>query len=271
MKLRSALLFALMPIIAFARSLPLHVIRGYPVVEEVYIDNSGPYRFLVDTGTQSSAVRSDLAGKLKLRPAYRIEVATNAGSHTMVATIANRVSLGSKSVERVELAVHDLAGVRNLDRGIQGVLGQNFLSHFNYLLDYRSRRLIFDAAVPTGDRIEFERIAERPAIKAVREGESLRLVLDSGSSDLILFTDRTEGRDAMAHARLTAAASQRCIRMSRAAELSVGAEVMRNVVVGFAPRDPVRLEDGLLPTSLFKAIYFSNEDNFVVLNATPPW
>jgi predicted aspartyl protease len=270
MKLRSALLFALMPIIAFARSLPLHVIRGYPVVEEVYIDNAGPYRFLIDTGAQSSAIRSDLAEKLKLRPAYRIEVATNAGSQAMVATMANRVSLGSKSSTGVELAVHDLAGIRCLDRGIQGVLGQNFLSHFNYLLDYRNRSLTFDTALPGGDRIEFEGIDQRPAIKAVREGKSLRLVLDSGASDLILFSEQADGRDAMAEARLIAATSQRYIRMSRAPELSVGSEVMRNVVVGFAPRDPVRLEDGLLPTSFFKAIYFNNEQHFVILNAMLP-
>src|SRR5258708_4151369 len=145
MKVGNALIYALMPIIAFGgNSVPLRVTRNYPIVDGVYINGAGPYRFLLDTGAQSSAVRSDVAERLKLRGAYRIEVLTQAGTHDRVATIADRVSLGDQSVQRVELAMHDLAGVRYLDRGIQGVLGQNFLSRFNYLLDYKNRRLVFD-------------------------------------------------------------------------------------------------------------------------------
>ena len=242
--------------------------RCYPVVERVYVNGAGPFRFLLDTGAQSSAVRSDVAEKLRLRPAYRLDVATNAGSHEMIGTIADRVSLGDRSLERVELVVHDLAGIRCLDRSIQGVLGQNFMSRFNYLLDYKNRRLVFDDAPqpPAGDRVKFERIDERPAIRIEGQRKALRLVLDSGSSDLILFADPGEWPDSTTQARLVGTASQQRIRMSWAPELRVGSEVMRNVAAGIVARGSARLEDGLLPTSLFKAIYFDNNGNFVILN-----
>jgi hypothetical protein len=238
-------IFMLMPIITSGdNSVPLRIARSYPVVERVHVNGAGPFRFLIDTGAQSSAVRLDVAEKLHLRPAYRLDIATSAGSHEMIGTIADRVSLGDRSVERVELVMHDLAGVRCVDRNIQGVLGQNFLSKFNYLLDYKNRRLVFDDAPepPLGTRIRFERIDECPVIRIEGPRKPLRLVLDSGSSD----------------------------RMAWLPELRVGSEVMRNLEVGIAPRDSVRLDDGLLPTSLFKAIYFNNKEDFIILNATLP-
>src|SRR5262249_36008648 len=160
----SALFCLLMPIITFARSVaPLHIVRGFPIVEEVYINSSGPYHFLLDTGAQSSAIRPDLAAKLNLRPAYQVQLVTTGGSRPIAATIADRVSLGSQSVERVELDVHELTGIRCVDRHIQGVLAENFLSHFNYLLDYKNRRLVLADTTPSGDRVRFERIDQRPA------------------------------------------------------------------------------------------------------------
>jgi hypothetical protein len=269
MKARISLICVLMPIIASAGdSVPLRMVRSYPVVERVYVNGAGPFRFLIDTGAQSSAVRSDVAEKLRLRPAYRLDVATNAGSHEMIGTIADQVSLGDRSLEGVELVVHELAGIRCLDRSIQGVLGQNFISRFNYLLDYKNRRLVFDDGPqpPAGARVKFERIDERPAIRIEGPRKALRLVLDSGASDLILFADPGELQAATGQARLMATASQQRIQMSWAPELRVGSEVIRNVAVGIAPQDSARAEDGLLPTSLFRAVYFDNREGFVILN-----
>jgi hypothetical protein len=269
MKVGIALICVLMPIIAVAGdTVPLRLARNYPIVEGVYINGGGPYRFLLDTGAQTSAVRADVAERLRLRPAYRIEMATHAGSHDMVATIADRVSLGGQSVEQVELAVHELAGIRCVDRAVQGVLGQNFLSKFNYLLDYRNRRLVFDDEEAKGERIPFERVDGRPAIRAVSGGKLWRLVLDSGASDLIFFADAGEWGATSGKARLVATGSQRDVRMTWLPEMRVGAEVMRNIAVGVGPRDSARAEDGLLPTALFRGVYFDNREGFVVLNGT---
>jgi hypothetical protein len=272
MKAQIAPICLLVPIIAFAgNSVPLRLTRNYPVVEGVYVNGAGPFRFLLDTGAQSSSIRLDVARELHLKPAYRVNVATNAGSHEMIGTMVDRISLGDRPVERVELVMHDLAGIGCLDRRIQGVLGQNFLSKFNYLLDYKNRRLVFDDAPqpPPGARIKFERIDQCPAIQIEGPRKPLRLVLDSGSSDLILFADPAEW-PAAAEARLMGTASQQRVKMSWLPELRVGSEVMRNVAVGIAPRDPARGQDGLLPTSLFKAVYFNNREDFVILNATLP-
>ena len=83
---------------------------------------------------------------------------------------------------------------------------------------------------------------------------------------MILFADAGAWPATTAQTRLMATASQQRIKMSWVPELRVGSEVMRNVAAGIVARGSARLEDGLLPTSLFKAIYFDNNGDFVILN-----
>ena len=48
-----------------------------PVFADVSIGKQGPYRFLVDTGAQTSLIDPKLAAELRLKPEFRVEVVTD--------------------------------------------------------------------------------------------------------------------------------------------------------------------------------------------------
>lgn len=63
---------------------------GHPIVDGVYVNCHGPYRFLVDTGSNVNLIDQKLAQSIGLTAAFQTELATSAG-----ATVAS----GNKEVE----------------------------------------------------------------------------------------------------------------------------------------------------------------------------
>jgi hypothetical protein len=57
--------------------------------------------------------------------------------------------------------------------------------------------------------------------------------------------------------------------MGRVRTLTVGSQQFRDIMVALPasqPPDAERLDNGLLPTSLFKTLYVNSREGFVVLN-----
>jgi len=113
------------------------------VLKEVYLNGQGPFHMMVDTGAASCLIRASVANKLRLRAVYAVEQETVAGVKRVPAAILDEVRVGSASDQGVEVLMTDVALA-----GIDGVLGQSWLARHDYLLDYRGRRLVLDAASP---------------------------------------------------------------------------------------------------------------------------
>ena len=66
----------------------------------------------------------------------------------------------------------------------------------------------------------------------------------------------------------TTSIGRRRFRPCRLASLQVGSTVLRNVKAVLAPLLPgeIRPQKGMLPLSVFDAVYFNNEESFVILN-----
>jgi hypothetical protein len=62
-------------------------------------------------------------------------VATAAYSQASIGVL-DSLTVGSHTVEKPWVVVQNLAPIQAADRKIRGVLGENFLAHFNLLLDY---------------------------------------------------------------------------------------------------------------------------------------
>src|ERR1700722_8909365 len=61
-------------------SVTLHITMGRPVVDSVFLNGEGPFRFLIDTGAQSNQIEASIARQLRLTPTFRTEMATVAGT-----------------------------------------------------------------------------------------------------------------------------------------------------------------------------------------------
>lgn len=260
----------------------VRLLRGRLAVVPVYVNGGGPFDFLLDTGTTSTLVTTELAARLGLRAADRVTLVTVAGERAAARARLGRLEVGGRTATDVEALLCGLEQVRALDERLSGVLGQNFLQHFNYTLDYGARLLKFDdegGRPPAGERVPFERAEGKLLVAAVpAEGaaRALRLVLDAAATGLILFDERPEGLAPDSFARgvrlaLTEAGGV-ASRVARLRALRVGSLRLADLPVALLP-DPagreLRAEDGLLPTSLFRSVYFNNAEGFVIFDPRP--
>jgi hypothetical protein len=229
---------------------------GRPIVDQVFINGQGPYRFLLDTGAQTNQLQAALARKLSLQPSFRAALDTTAGT-TLVKRggTVSRVSLGAATAINQKFLFTELEAVRMLSPGIQGVIGQEFLSHFDYLLDFGNRRLTFGEAAPEGLKMETRVIDGRPAIKT-SEGE---LVLDSGTDAAILQRGGfgEEGT-------IRTASGSAAVRVLGNLRIRIGGREYRPEMTLFAPQSLLE-GDGELPACMFRELYISSSGHYVVL------
>jgi predicted aspartyl protease len=260
-------------------SVAFKTVAGGLVVVPVLVDGRGPFDFVLDTGTNSTVVDTELARLLGLRPTGRVSMSIPGGARTVPRARLQSLTLGAMAVHDLEALCADLGALRRVAGSVRGIVGQPFLSRFNYLLSYEDRRLeIRDGAEAPlrGVRLPFDTdegriVVAAPAPTASRER---RLVLDSGASHLVLFdrpaerpgVDVTEGAEG-AFATMSHAAMR--VRTGRIRHLAVGGQTFHDLPLVLMPEtasaEP-RVEDGLLPTRLFRAVYFDNRERFVLLN-----
>jgi predicted aspartyl protease len=263
-------------------SVPLRVVGDRLVVVPVMVNGRGPFDFLLDTGTNTTVVDPGLAEELGIGAEDRVSMITPGGERIVPRGRLESVTVGPKTVEGLEALWADLPGIRRVRGSIRGILGQQFLSRFNYLLSYKSRRLEFEDggaidSVFRGTPLPFDdnegRILVTAPSESVREKER-RFVLDSGASQVILFDERPGGlgsdvaERAESGAILTSQDSLR-VRTGTIRTLSVGGlrfDDVPVILVHDEARAEARMEDGLLPTNLFAAVYFNNREGFVLLN-----
>lgn len=240
------------------QSARLLLVGGRPVVDGVFLGGLGPFRFLIDTGAESNQLDSSLARKLGLTPTFQVEMVTTTGLTHVPGAHLPAVTLASVTALHQEFLFSNLEGIHQLSSEIQGVLGQQFLSRFDYLLDFANRRLAFGLSSPQGgSRLDFARVHTVPAIET-SEG---RLLLDSGSDSVVLFRSIDTGPTAQIFTNAGASS----VTVLPSLRLKIAGKDYRASSAALLPQSPGR-EGGLLPTSLFRALYICNSENYVILN-----
>ena len=99
----------------------------------------------MDTGTQANEIDRELARSIGLQLEYRVELATATGTTLVGGGRGIEVALGSVRASNAEFLYPDLRGVRLVSADIQGILGEEFMARFDFLLDLKNGRLDFGA------------------------------------------------------------------------------------------------------------------------------
>lgn len=257
--------------------------QNHWIVAPVLVGGKGPFDFLLDTGANVTVITPELAQQLAIRPTARVSLQTIASSQIVPYSLLPSLSLGAQVVENLEVIYCELPEMRSLNQGVRGVLGQNFLSQFNFTLNYRDRRIEFEqdqhGAQPLGERLPVEQLGGRLIITArpsSSEQNVLRLVLDSGVSRLIIFETSSQplklGLEQSGELWVTGSTTlgQLTLRVANLLTLRLGRIRLSNLPVALVHGGPGaegRFGDGLLPTSFFSSIYFNNREGYVILNA----
>ncbi|MFL6183176.1 MAG: aspartyl protease family protein [Actinomycetes bacterium] len=243
------------------------------VVVPVTIDGSGPFRFMLDTGSSRSAVADDLASELAARLVARTEVVSSAGPEMHDVARLERVELAGARATFLLASVIPAARLRTIGSEIRGVLAQDFLSEFNYTLDYRRGRLTWDGTgiASCDNRAAVPLVAsEGRYVVKVSDGrsQSLRLVPDSGADSLVLFASpRTDDAPtAPGTVSVTGVTGSARARKARAPRLIVGDVTLPNSPAVIVERDYAE-SDGLLPLHFFASVSFNMQDGCMIVRA----
>jgi hypothetical protein len=240
-------------------------------------EGEGPFDFVLDTGADTSIVDRSIAAKLSLLPLDQVEQTTLAGVETLRRGSIPILSMGPAQAKHVTVLVQDLSEIHKLDPQLEGIAGQNFLSHFNYLIDYRNHVLRIEQAAEIqqsleGDRVAIESVENRMLIDS--EGQSrnrakMLLLLDSGVNSLVLLHSASRALDISAQESglETTSAGQVRLAVGRVRTLRVGSQEFHDIPVALPAIGPAEhIGDGLLPMALFRAVYVNNRDGFVIFN-----
>jgi Aspartyl protease len=104
------------------------------IVVPVMINNSGPYKFLLDTGTTKTILSTTVADGLAI-PKGRPQILFSADSNLPVTTRKiNVLQLGNIREQNVEVVVGKLRLMNTLQ--VDGLLGGDYLRRFKVSIDY---------------------------------------------------------------------------------------------------------------------------------------
>jgi Aspartyl protease len=274
-------------------SLSMRIIQGSMIVVPLQINGSGPYDFLVDTGAQISTVDLSLASelRLKVRGTTGISGAGTYGRHDFA--YLDQLQTGSKSVSDVLISIQDLAQLRAADPRIRGILGDNFLEHFDLLIDNRQHILCLDDSNALALAAQGEHVAliepygpandlpfTRPIVVTAKVSGLVEtpvlLRLDSGSNAAMLHVASPQMRAKIDRTTPTLKREvegvEQVFALLPGQNLEIGkhhfhevpfAVPMNSVGTGPSPR-----EDGVLPTIAFQRIFISSAAGYA---AFEPW
>lgn len=154
----------------------------------VRLSGHGPFRFLVDTGADRTAVSTALAAQLRLEPGPSATLHSATGASRVQTASVPYLELGATSARQVQAPLLDAVHM-----GADGILGLDALRSQRVLFDFAQRSI---SVVPSAKRLSREekgtivvtgklRNGHLIVTRAASEGVPTTVVLDTGAETTI--------------------------------------------------------------------------------------
>lgn len=213
---------------------------------EVGVNGTGPYRFVVDSGADTSVIGSRLANALNLAPGRPVLLNGITESRTVDRVMVDSLQLGSGVFRDLELPRLD-----ERDLGATGMIGLDALVEQRLMLDFDRRRISVDDARKPAPRLDGEIVVTArlkrgqlilTQVKA--NGLPLEAVIDTGSEITI---GNMALRNAIARRRLRefqkievvgVTGKVLTLEMAVVNELRIGGVIVNNIPIAFADIPP---------------------------------
>ena len=216
---------------------------------DVRVNGRGPYRFIVDSGADTSAVGLRIAHDLQL-PLGTPAVLDGMSERDVVQRVkVDELTVGPNRISNLELPA-----LRESDLGADGMIGIDALVHKRLMMDFDKRLIqVEDASVPekfAADEIVITARSQRGQlilthVKAA--GLPLDAVIDTGSEVTIgnlalrdrLFRGNTNKFVTIPVTDVTGAKVM--VQLARIGELQVGSVTLRDLPIAFADVPPFKI------------------------------
>jgi hypothetical protein len=172
------------------RKLPFRLYWGYLAIVEGSIGNFERLNFLVDTGAYPSVVDQEIVRSLKLTPQPAKVNLSNRSVPTQLVVLSSLL-LGPVGVQSLPILTEDLSAYRNaLGCRVDAIVGMDVLRKSSFTIDYKRRELVFGPIERLKFSTPFDTDEPVVTIRMQLQERPLRVVVDSGGPDLMLFRSR---------------------------------------------------------------------------------
>ncbi len=170
--------------------LPIRLFWNYLVMVEGSIGNVQKLHFLVDTGAYPSIVDQKIARNLGLaEQAARVNLANKSIPTGRV--ILPSLIVGPIRAEALPVLTQDLSYMQKaVGYKVDAIIGLDILRRSSFTIDYRSKEILFGPVEGLTSSALFDADVPVVTIRTRLQNHQLRLVVDTGSPDLMLFESR---------------------------------------------------------------------------------
>lgn len=147
----------------------------------------GPFRFLIDTGSQNTVLSTDLAQRLSLVPNRKARLVSVAGTQIVDTVEIDQIDLGRRSYYGLTAPL-----LESQHMGADGILGLDSLQDQRVLVDFKKNLMAIDDAKNLGGNRGFEIVVEARRrsgqlimADARLEGIKVQVVIDTGAETSI--------------------------------------------------------------------------------------
>jgi predicted aspartyl protease len=216
---------------------------------EVRVNGRGPYRFLVDSGADTSVVGQRIARDLNLVPGTPVILNSMTASALVPRVIVGELALGSSRFQDMLLPV-----LLERDLGGAGMIGIDALVQQRLMMDFEQRVIkVEDARIPArmmdGEIVVTARRRRGQLIltQVSAAGRQVEAVVDTGSEisigNLLLRDQLIRGnRDKFVDLEVMGVTGVTIkLQLARISELRLGKVTLRDVPIAFADVPPFRV------------------------------
>jgi gag-polyprotein putative aspartyl protease len=259
-------------------------ISGVPVVQ-VSVNGTGPYPFVLDTGANVTVMTKELLHLLNIRSSGSVTIAAALGDTDQERAEAATLDVAGLTVEHLEVNTLESGRLGMLSGAVQGILGENFLKHFDVLIDNEHHQLILDRSTDLSNSIAGEHL---PFVRTgIYHSEStvdriviplqltlltrrLFFLLDSGTNTVVLFPAEQSATGLVwgsGHGDVESFSRTQTCHVTRTAAV-IASKVFHGIMLAACDkrtRDTTD-SDGLLPTRIFHRLFISHQQGYVIAN-----
>jgi predicted aspartyl protease len=209
----------------------------------VQLGNSGPYRFLVDTGSERTSISRQLARQLGLKPGPGVRLHSIVGVGPVQTAIIPQLAFSQNEVSHIEAPLLEAANM-----GADGMLGVDSLKSELILFDFKAKTM---SITPSSNRVESlgdgtivvrarRRDGRLVVTDATADKNPLTVVLDTGSQITIgnpALRRALLGRDMLGKSKditlqsVTGATMEGTYMILK--ELQIGGVTLKNLAIAF--------------------------------------
>jgi predicted aspartyl protease len=173
--------------------IPLKLFGNHLIIVQGSLGDIEQLNFLIDTGANPSAVDRRIAKKLGLKGVAGKLTLFNENAD-VERVVLPCLRLGPIQAESLSGLVQDLSSVEKvLGVRIDAIVGFDVLSLSNFVIDYRSRKVVFGPIEPSPLAVHLDTGPPTFTVQLQVQDEQVRLLVDTGAADLLLFECQLNG------------------------------------------------------------------------------